>query len=79
MPIDEGAKLAGLSLPLRAMSLRGSYVGGHRAIAELLELVQRAGMPAVPIWVRPLDEIGQALADLRAGRIVGRVVLATSA
>jgi D-arabinose 1-dehydrogenase-like Zn-dependent alcohol dehydrogenase len=62
-------------LPLRAMTLRGSYVGSHRDIAELLELVQRAGLPAVPIRRRPLDEVSAALGDLRAGKVVGRVVL----
>jgi len=30
----------------------------------------------VPITTRPLDEVSAALADLRAGRVVGRVVLA---
>jgi D-arabinose 1-dehydrogenase-like Zn-dependent alcohol dehydrogenase len=62
-------------LPMRAMTLRGSYVGSHGELAELLELVQRTGMPAVPIRTRPLDEVADALDDLRAGRVVGRVVL----
>src|SRR5574337_268642 len=43
-------------LPLRAMTLRGSYVGSHAEIAELLDLVNRSGMPQVPIRPRPLDE-----------------------
>jgi D-arabinose 1-dehydrogenase-like Zn-dependent alcohol dehydrogenase len=62
-------------LPLRAMTLRGSYVGSHTEMAELLELVDRTGVPPVPIRTRPLSEVGAALDDLRAGRIVGRVVL----
>ena len=62
-------------LPMRAMTLRGSYVGSHAELAELLALVQRSGMPSVPIRTRPLDEVSDALADLRAGRVVGRVVL----
>ena len=62
-------------LPLRAMTLRGSYVGSHGDLAELLELVNRTGMPAVPIRTRPLAEVSEALADLRAGQVVGRVVL----
>jgi propanol-preferring alcohol dehydrogenase len=66
-------------IPLRAMTLRGSYVGSHGEIAELLELVNRTGMPQVPIRTRPLDEVGAALDDLRAGKVVGRVVLTASA
>lgn len=62
-------------LPLRAMTLRGSYVGSSHDLTELLELVNRSGMPPVPIRTRTLDEVGDALAQLRAGRVVGRVVL----
>jgi D-arabinose 1-dehydrogenase-like Zn-dependent alcohol dehydrogenase len=62
-------------LPLRAMTLRGSYVGSQSDIAELLALVNRTGMPPVPIHTRPLDEVTDALNDLRAGKVVGRVVL----
>lgn len=63
-------------LPMRALTLRGSYVGSHAEMAELLALVNRKGLPPVPITTRPLDEVSAALADLRAGRVVGRVVLA---
>lgn len=62
-------------LPLRVMSLRGSYVGSHDEIAELLELVARTGLPPVPLHTRPLCEVSQALEDLRAGKVIGRVVL----
>jgi alcohol dehydrogenase, propanol-preferring len=67
--------LATPMLPLRVLSLRGSYVGNHRDMADLLELVDRCGMPAVPLSTRPLAEVNAALNDLRAGKVVGRVVL----
>ncbi|MDH4389927.1 MAG: alcohol dehydrogenase [Aquabacterium sp.] len=63
-------------LPMRALTLRGSYVGTHGEMAELLALVNQKGLPPVPVTTRPLDEVSTALADLRAGRVVGRVVLA---
>jgi len=66
-------------LPLRAMTLRGSYVGSQTDMAELLDLVKRTGMPPVPIRTRPLDEVNATLNDLRAGKIVGRVVLTPAA
>jgi len=66
-------------LPLRAMTLRGSYVGSQNDMAELLELVNRTGMPQVPIRTRSLDEVGAVLGELRAGKVVGRVVLTASA
>jgi alcohol dehydrogenase, propanol-preferring len=66
-------------LPLRAMTLRGSYVGSQSDMAELLELVKRTGMPPVPIRTRRLEDVNDALNDLRAGKIVGRVVLTPAA
>jgi len=62
-------------LPMRAMTLRGSYVGSQTDMAELLNLVKRTGMPSVPIRTRPLEDVNDTLNDLRAGKIVGRVVL----
>ena len=61
--------------PLRAMTIRGSYVGSQTDMAGLLELVKRTGVPAVPISTRPLDQATQTLNDLRDGKIVGRAVL----
>jgi len=66
-------------LPLRAMTLRGSYVGSQTDMAELLELVNRTGMPPVPIRTRPLEDVNDALNDLRAGKVTGRVVLTPAA
>jgi propanol-preferring alcohol dehydrogenase len=66
-------------LPLRALTLRGSYVGSQSDMAELLDLVKRTGMPPVPIKTRPLEEVNATLNDLRAGKIVGRVVLTPAA
>jgi D-arabinose 1-dehydrogenase-like Zn-dependent alcohol dehydrogenase len=66
-------------LPLRAMTLRGSYVGSQSDMAELIDLVKRTGMPPVPIKKRPLEAVNDTLNDLRAGKIVGRVVLTPAA
>jgi D-arabinose 1-dehydrogenase-like Zn-dependent alcohol dehydrogenase len=61
------------------MTVRGSYVGSQTDMAELLDLVKRTGMPPVPIKTRPLEEVNATLNDLRAGKIVGRVVLTPAA
>jgi D-arabinose 1-dehydrogenase-like Zn-dependent alcohol dehydrogenase len=45
----------------------------------LLDLVKRTGMPPVPIKTRPLEAVNDTLNDLRAGKIVGRVVLTPAA
>lgn len=65
--------------PMRAMAIQGSYVGSLPEMAELLDLVRRTGMPQVPIATRPLAAVNDTLEDLRAGRIIGRVVLTPAA
>ena len=62
-------------LPMRALTLQGSYVGSLPEMKELLDLVRRKGLPAVPVATRPLAEVNEALTALKAGKVVGRVVL----
>lgn len=66
-------------LPMRAMTIQGSYVGSLNEMRELLDLVRRTGLPPVPIRTKPLEEVNSVLNDLRAGKIVGRVVLTPAA
>jgi D-arabinose 1-dehydrogenase-like Zn-dependent alcohol dehydrogenase len=61
--------------PMRAIALQGSYTGSLTEIAELIELVQRTGLPPVPVATRPLTDVNAVLSDLRAGKVIGRVVL----
>ena len=61
--------------PLRAISLIGSYVGTLAETRELLELAKTGRLQPIPIAQRPLTEASQTLDDLRAGRVLGRVVL----
>jgi len=63
------------TIPLKAMTIQGSYVGSLTELKELVALVQRTGLPSVPISKRPLAAAGGALDDLKAGKVVGRVVL----
>ncbi len=63
-------------IPMRAMTIQGSYVGSSAELAELLAFVHRHGPLNVPVQVRPLPEAHQALLDLKAGTVLGRVVLA---
>ena len=63
------------SLPLRAMTIQGSYVGSFTEMAELLDLVRRKGAPDLPVATRPLAAVNDALNDLKTGKVIGRVVL----
>jgi D-arabinose 1-dehydrogenase-like Zn-dependent alcohol dehydrogenase len=62
-------------IPMRALTVQGSYVGSLPEMAELIELVRRTGLPPVPVKTRPLDDVNAVLSELRAGKIIGRVVL----
>jgi D-arabinose 1-dehydrogenase-like Zn-dependent alcohol dehydrogenase len=67
-----------LSLPLvvmRAITIMGSYVGSLVEMRELLDLARRDKSAPLPIATRPLAEANRSLADLKAGKVVGRVVL----
>ena len=67
-----------LALPMlasKALTLQGCYVGNLAELRELVALVRDKGLPALPLDRRPLDAVNQAMDDLRAGRVVGRVVL----
>src|SRR5580704_2723989 len=61
---------------LRAMTIEGVLTGTLAEAQELMALACNVAAPAIPIAERPLDQAQAALDDLRAGRVIGRVVLA---
>lgn len=63
--------------PSRGVSIEGSYIGSHDELVELVELARKrpGGPPPVIVNPRPLSDANEALADLREGRVVGRLVL----
>jgi len=62
-------------LPLRAVTITGSYVGSLAEMCEMMALARQGGLPAMPVTARPLAEVNEALAALRSGAIRGRAVL----
>ncbi len=61
--------------PLRALTIMGSYVGSLAEAREMLALVKAGKVAPIPVETRPLARTSASLDDLRAGRIVGRVVI----
>jgi D-arabinose 1-dehydrogenase-like Zn-dependent alcohol dehydrogenase len=61
--------------PLRALTVMGSYVGSPAEAREAVDLVKAGKIAPIPVETRPLEETSRSLDDLRAGRIVGRVVI----
>jgi D-arabinose 1-dehydrogenase-like Zn-dependent alcohol dehydrogenase len=62
-------------IPMRALTIQGSYVGSVPETAELMELVRRTGLPPVPVATMPLSEVNGVMQQLRAGKVNGRLVL----
>jgi alcohol dehydrogenase len=61
--------------PLKAMAIEGTQTGTLAEARELIDLVRAKAIAPPPIAERPLDQASNTLDDLRAGKIVGRVVL----
>jgi D-arabinose 1-dehydrogenase-like Zn-dependent alcohol dehydrogenase len=62
-------------IPIKAITIQGSYVGNLRETQELLDLVRAKKIPPIPVTTVPLAKANDALLDLQKGRLVGRAVL----
>lgn len=65
-------------VPMRSQNIRGSFVGTLAEFKDLMALVRAGKTPAMPTEARPLERANEAMADLRAGRVIGRLVLKPS-
>ena len=61
--------------PLRTVNILSSFVGTLDEMRELLDLAKSGRLAPPKTRTRPLAEANEAIADLRAGRVIGRVVL----
>lgn len=60
---------------MKGLCLSGSYVGSLIELQELLQLAQQTALPALPITAAPLDQATASLEKLKAGQVIGRIVL----
>ena len=63
-------------IAIKAITIEGSLTGTLAQARELIALARSGKIAPIPTQARPLDEAQAALEDLRAGRVVGRTVLA---
>jgi D-arabinose 1-dehydrogenase-like Zn-dependent alcohol dehydrogenase len=61
--------------PLRQLSIVGSFVGSLAEAKALIGLVRQKSIRPVPVTVKPLAAANEAIAALREGRVLGRMVL----
>jgi len=62
-------------VPMRSMSLRGSYVGELRELKELVNIIKSGKIKLIPVKKQGLETANQAMSDLRSGKVNGRIVL----
>jgi NAD+-dependent secondary alcohol dehydrogenase Adh1 len=63
-----------IDLVASEVTIAGSLIGTHEELVELAGLADR-GLVTVTTRTYPLDAIGEAMVDLRAGEIHGRAVI----
>ena len=59
----------------RAVAVMGSYVGNLKELKEVIALAKKKKLRPMPTSTRPADEVNAILENLKAGQVLGRVVL----
>ena len=59
----------------RAVGIVGSYVGNLQELKDVVALARKRKIKPSPVETRAAHEVNHALEDLKAGRVLGRVVL----
>jgi D-arabinose 1-dehydrogenase-like Zn-dependent alcohol dehydrogenase len=62
---------------LRALTIEGSHLGSIAELKAVVALAREGKLKPIPIETRPLSEVSRTLNELKAGAIVGRVVVET--
>jgi alcohol dehydrogenase len=70
--------IAAAMIAIKAMTIEGTLTGTLAEARELLDLARAGKIAPIPTHDRPLSAAQAALDDLRAGRVVGRTVLAVN-
>jgi len=62
-------------MPIRALTVQGSYVGNPKELRELVALAQNGRITPLPITQVPQANVNSALQRLKDGKVTGRIVL----
>ena len=62
-------------IPLKNVTVMGSYVGNLADMAELMALALSGKVPSLPVATRPLADVDAVLGALADGKVVGRTVV----
>jgi D-arabinose 1-dehydrogenase-like Zn-dependent alcohol dehydrogenase len=59
---------------LRATAIQGSHLGSVEELKAVVALARKGKIKPIPLQTRPLSEVNRTLDELKAGKILGRVV-----
>jgi D-arabinose 1-dehydrogenase-like Zn-dependent alcohol dehydrogenase len=59
----------------RALTVQGSHLGSVDELKEVVALAREGKLRPIPIQKRPLSEVSRTLDELKAGAVLGRVVV----
>src|SRR5205814_9133404 len=59
----------------RALTIQGSHLGSVAELKQVVVLARESKIKPIPFQKRPLSEVSRTLDELKAGTIVGRVVM----
>jgi len=62
-------------IPVKAVTIMGSYVGSLQEFGELMELAVNGKVPALPTQTHELEQATNLLDQLEEGKVIGRAVL----
>jgi alcohol dehydrogenase/propanol-preferring alcohol dehydrogenase len=62
-------------MPIKAITIQGSYVGSLKELHALVDLAQQGKVPAIPIEHERFENADAALNRLRHGKVTGRIIL----
>jgi alcohol dehydrogenase/propanol-preferring alcohol dehydrogenase len=66
-------------MAIKALTVRGSYVGNPKELRELVKLAQDGELQALPVTTVPQTHAYEALMRLKDGKVTGRLVLKAEA
>lgn len=67
--------LSSVSTIQRALTIQGSHLGTVAELKQVVALARQGKLRPIPIQKRPLSQVSYALDELKAGAVVGRVVV----
>lgn len=62
-------------MPMRALTIQGSYVGSLKELRELVAMAQAGQVPPIPVTREPFANADSALHRLKDGKVTGRIIL----